>query len=237
MYRIYFLKQNICISNKIWYDAFTLFFTLKTMSFLTNLNWRYATKKFDTTKTISDGDLEKIIEAIRLTPTSFGLQPYHFYIVTNQVIKDKIQEASWNQPQVGTSSHLIVFVARTDSKENIDEYFQLMSNNNREVRDQLKWFEDMVTGFCTKKSSEEYLNWVSKQVYIASGFALAACTELEIDSCAMEGFDPQATGNILGVPENEKVLMMLPIGYRAEWEAPRGPKIRFSKEKLFTFIG
>lgn len=74
----------------------------------------------------------------------------------------------------------------------------------------------MVTGFCAKKSSEEYLNWVSKQVYIASGFALAACTELEIDSCAMEGFDPQATGNILGVPENEKVLMMLPIGYRAE---------------------
>ena len=97
------------------------------MSFLANLNWRYATKKFDITKKISDADLEKIIEAIRLTPTSFGLQPYHFYVISNQDIQDKIQAVAWNQAQVGTASHLIVFTARTDFEANKNEYFELMS--------------------------------------------------------------------------------------------------------------
>lgn len=74
----------------------------------------------------------------------------------------------------------------------------------------------MLTGFGTAKSPTDYLTWTSKQVYIAHGFALAACAELEIDSCAMEGFDPVAVGEILGLPENQKALVMLPIGYRSE---------------------
>jgi nitroreductase/dihydropteridine reductase len=97
------------------------------MSFLRNLEWRYATKLFDTNKKVTDENLEKIVEAIRLTPTSFGLQPYHFYVVSNQEIKDKIQAVAWNQPQVGTASHIIVFAARTDLMKNKDEYFSLIS--------------------------------------------------------------------------------------------------------------
>ncbi len=97
------------------------------MSFLSNLNWRYATKQFDTNRKVSDADLTQIVEAIRMTPTSFGLQPYHFYIITNQEIKDKIQAVGWNQPQIGTASHLIVFTARTDFIANNDEYFAQMS--------------------------------------------------------------------------------------------------------------
>jgi nitroreductase / dihydropteridine reductase len=108
------------------------------MSFLTNLSWRYATKKFDTTRKVSDADLAQIVEAIRMTPTSFGLQPYHFYVVSNQEIKDKIQAVAWNQPQVGTSSHLIVFSVRTDLKETKEEYFSLMSGGNPEIRAHLK---------------------------------------------------------------------------------------------------
>ncbi len=115
------------------------------MSFLSNLSWRYATKKFDTNKKVSDADLEQILEAIRMTPSSFGLQPYHFYVVTNQDIKDKIQVAAYNQPQIGTASHLIVFVARTDFDTNNDEYFDLMSGGNPEARAQMKGFEDMLT--------------------------------------------------------------------------------------------
>ena len=114
------------------------------MSFLSNLSWRYATKKFDTSKKVSDGDLEQILEAIRMTPTSFGLQPYHFYVITNQEIKDKIQAVGWNQSQIGTSSHLIVFTARTDFSDNNNEYFELMSGGNPEVREKLKGYEDMV---------------------------------------------------------------------------------------------
>jgi nitroreductase len=97
------------------------------MSFLTNLSWRYATKKFDTSRKVSDADLDSILEAIRLTPTSFGMQPYHFYVVSNQEVKDKIQAVSWNQPQIGTSSHLIVFTARTDLPKLKEEFFTLLS--------------------------------------------------------------------------------------------------------------
>lgn len=152
------------------------------MSFLSQLNWRYATKKFDTTKKVSDENLEKIIEAIHLAPSSFGMQPYHFFIVTNQEKKDAIQAASWHQAQVGTSSHLLVMCARNDLTTVKDEYFDALSGGSEEVREQLSGFEQMVTGFLPNSSPE----WAKKQVYIAQGFALAACAELEIDSCPME---------------------------------------------------
>ncbi len=206
------------------------------MSFIENLNWRYATKKFDITRKVSDADLEKILEAIRLTPTSFGLQPYYVYVVTNQDTKDKIQAAAWNQPQVGTSSHLLVFTARTDLADNKEEFFSLLSGGNSEIRSQLKGYEDMVDGFVAgKPTPESVLPWSAKQAYIAQGFALAAAAELQIDSCAMEGFDPVAVGEILGLPEVEKAVVMLPIGYRDASENPR-PKVRFSREHLFAEV-
>jgi nitroreductase len=201
------------------------------MSFLSNLEWRYAAKKFDTTKKVSDEDFNKILEAIRLTPTSFGMQPYHFYIVTNQEKKDAIQAASWHQPQVGSCSHLIVMCARNDLMAVKDEYFDAVSGGNEEIRTSLSGFEQMVTGFLPNASPE----WAKKQVYIAQGFALAACAELQIDSCPMEGFDAAAVAKILDVPSNLDVAVMIPVGYRAVDEHPR-PKFRFTKEKLFTEV-
>lgn len=133
------------------------------MSFLSNLNWRYATKKFDTSRKVSPENLDKILEAIRLTPTSYGLQPYHFYVVTNQEIKDKIQAAAGNQPQVGTCSHLIVMCARNDLMQAKDEYFELMSGGNPEVRTKLAGFEQLLDSQIPKTSTE----WAKKQVYIA----------------------------------------------------------------------
>lgn len=97
------------------------------MSFISQLNWRYATKKFDTAKKVSDSDLEKILEAIRMAPASVGLQSYHVYVVTNQELKDKIQAVSWNQAQIGTSSHLLVFAARTDLLDAKEELFTALS--------------------------------------------------------------------------------------------------------------
>jgi nitroreductase len=206
------------------------------MTFLSQLNWRYATKKFDTNRQVSTADLDQIIEAIRLTPTSFGMMPYHFYIITNPEVKAQILPISWNQPQITTCSHLIVFVARTDLETVTDEYFTLMSGGNAEVRADLKGYEDMVSGFAKSKDEAGALAWAAKQAYIAHGFALAACSELEIDSCAMEGFDPAALGEILKLPANQKAVVMLPIGYRAEDEMPRGSKVRFAREDMFTEV-
>lgn len=108
------------------------------MSFISNLSWRYATKKFDTTKKVSDEDLAKILEAIRMTPTSFGLQPYHFYVVSNPDILAKIGAAAYNQPQLTTASHVIVFASRQDLMANNEEYFTFMSGGKPEIRESLK---------------------------------------------------------------------------------------------------
>ena len=201
------------------------------MSFLSNLEWRYAAKKFDTTKKVSDEDMNKILEAIRLTPTSFGMQPYHFYVITNEEKKQAIEGAAYHQPQVSSSSHLIIMCARNDLAAVKDEYFDALSGGSNEVREKLAGFEQMVTGFLPHASPE----WAKKQVYIAQGFALAACAELQIDSCPMEGFDGAAVAKILELPSNLDVAVMIPVGYRAIDEHPR-PKFRFTKEKLFTEI-
>jgi nitroreductase len=208
------------------------------MSFLTNLNWRYATKKFDTSRKVSDADLDTIIEAIRLTPTSFGLQPYHFYVIENQAIKDAIKPVASNQDQIDTCSHLIIFAARSDLMTCKDEYFDLMTGGDSEIRAKMKGFEDMLTGaIVAKTEAGTALDWAARQAYIAHGFALAAAAELEIDSCAMEGADFDAVGRILGLPDTQRALVLLPIGYRAEGEGPRSPeKVRFSKESLFTVV-
>lgn len=126
-------------------------------------------------------------------------------------------------------------VARSDIMETKNSLFDLMTGGNTENRAHLKGYEDMMDGFISSKSESDLLNWASRQVYIAQGFALAACAELEIDSCPMEGFDPVKVGEILGIPENEKISVMIPIGYRPENTELR-PKVRFSKEELFSEI-
>lgn len=201
------------------------------MTFLSNLEWRYASKKFDTTKKVNEQDLTKILEAIRMTPSSYWLQPYHFYVISNQATKDAIQTVAWNQQQVGTSSYLIVICARNDLMTLKDEFFEWLSGGDAEARTKLAGFEQMLTGFIPHASSE----WAKKQAYITLWFAMAACAELQIDSCPMEGFDPKAVGEILKLPENLEVAVLLPIGYRATDEHPR-PKFRFPQEKLFTEI-
>jgi len=201
------------------------------MSFLSQLNWRYSTKKFDTNKKVTPENLEKILEAIRLTPTSYGMQPYHVFVITNQAVKNSIEAAAYHQAQVGSSSHLIVMCARNDLTAVKEEYFEALSGGNIEVREQLSGFEQMVTGFIPHASAE----WAKKQTYIALGFGIAACAELEIDSSPMEGFDTGEVAKILELPSNLDVAVLLPIGYRSDDEHPR-PKFRFAKEKMFTEI-
>lgn len=201
------------------------------MSFLSQLNWRYAAKKFDSTKKVSSEDLDKILAAIQFAPTSFGMQPFHCIVVTNQETKEAIEAAAYHQSQLSSSSHLIVMCARNDLATVKDEYFEAMSTGDIKIRESLSGFEQMVAGFIPNASPE----WSKKQTYIALGFALAACAELEIDSCPMEWFDALSIGKILGLPGNMDVAVLLPIGYRADDEHPRS-KFRLPKEKLFTSV-
>lgn len=200
------------------------------MSFLQNLDWRFAAKSFDSTKKITDSDLEKILHSIVMTPTSFGLEPYRVDIITDQAMLDAIQKHSWNQPQVGNCSHLLVFSARTDVVDRIEQYFAIASGDNAAVREKMKGYEDMMNAAFANKTEAEVLLWAQNQTHIALGFAMAACAELTIDSCAIGGFAPNDVKEVLQLDDIFMPTVLLPIGFRdAE---PSRPKVRFGKENI-----
>ena len=203
-------------------------------TFLNELQWRNATKGFDPSKKVSEGDLTKILDAIRMAPTSFGLQPFHVNVVTDQATKDKLCAAGWNQPQFKTASHVLVFSARTNVKERITAFLDLMTGGNAQAREGLKGYEGMMRGALESRSPADLKHWADKQAYIALGFAMAACAELQVDSCPMEGFVPDQVNAVMGFKGGEQsVSVMLPIGYRDPAIAVRG-KVRFPNKELFT---
>ncbi len=203
------------------------------MSFLNNLYWRFATKEFDTKKPVKKQDLKKILEAIRLAPTSRGLQPFHVFVISDLSLRKKIKEHSADQDQVDTCSHLLVFCTRTDSKR-ADDYINYVSGGDIAKKEKLTTFHQSLKSAFLKRSPEQLLAWAQRQTYIAFGFGLAACAELKIDSCPMEGFENNAIDKILKLPPHLKSLGYLAIGYRAK--EPTREKFRFPEDDLFTFI-
>lgn len=202
------------------------------MTFLQNLNWRHATKAFDPNKTVSDEDLARLKEAIQMAPTSFGLQPFHVKVITDPALRAKIRPVAWDQAQITDSSHLLVFCARTDVLDRINEYFEIATGGNADTRAAMKGYEDLMVGSLSPRSVEDIRHWADKQTYIAHGFALAACAEMQIDSCPIEGFDPAAVDEILELPDHLHSVVMMPIGYRAE--EPKHGKVRYPESDLFS---
>jgi len=207
----------------------------KKMPFLENLNWRNATKDFDPERSIGKEDFQKILDSIRLAPTSFGLEPFHICLVKNPEIRKKIREVAWNQPQITEASELLVFCSRSDvSEHRIDEWMNTMSGGNREIREKMVDYEKMMKNFFSGMSEAEQKDWADRQAYLALGFALAASAELRIDSCPMEGFDPVKTDEILDLPQTLKSVVLLTLGYRKS--DPTHPKVRFPHSELFSEI-
>lgn len=202
------------------------------MSFLTQLEWRHATKAFDPDKKVSESDLEELKDAIQMAPTSFGLQPLHVKIIASDDIKLRIKPHAWDQAQITDCSHLLVFCVRTDVIDRIDQYFEIATGGNQKVREKMKGYEELMRGALAPRSHADLENWAIRQVYIAHGFALAACAELEIDSCPIEGFVPAEVDKILELPEPIKSVVLMPIGYRAE--EPSHGKVRFPEDDLFS---
>ena len=201
-------------------------------SFISQLEWRHATKGFDSAKKVSEEDLKKILHSIRLAPTSFGLQPFHVEIIKNAELKQSLQPHAWHQKQIVTCSHLLVFVAHNDIEKRIDEYFTLISGGNADARAKLKDYEGMMKSSFANRSAEEKKSWAQKQAYITLGFAMAACAELSIDSCPMEGFVPAEFDKQLNLKSNEFSSVILALGYR-DPAVPNMPKVRFSEKDLF----
>lgn len=201
---------------------------------LQDLQWRYATKKFSEKK-ISDSDLETLLEALRLAPSSFGIQPWRFVVVTDIHKRKELLPHSRNQSQVVDASHLIVLCHYAEmSADHVQAYAQDMIQKTWATRESLQWYIDMMLWFVDSKSSQELDVWMKKQVYIALWFLLQTAAHMHIDACPMEGFDPTACDDILGLGElGLSSCLLCPVWYRADDDpyASR-PKIRFAPETI-----
>jgi nitroreductase len=202
-------------------------------NFLSQLDWRFATKSFDPEKKVSEENLSQILHALRMAPSSFGLQPYHIVLVNDPALRESIKGAAYGQAQITDASALLVFCARTNAETRPEAYVEHASGGNEEVKQAMQPLKDMMSGAVQMKTPEQRTDWSARQAYLSLGFALAACAELGIDSCPMEGFDHAGVDQILDLPAQHLTsLAFLTIGYRKE-EAAR-PKFRFPAEDLIS---
>jgi nitroreductase len=206
---------------------------------LENLNWRYATKKFDATKKISDADLNTLKEAVRLAASSYGLQPYKVVIVENPEIREQLKAAAYGQTQISDSSQLFIFANDLNAgPESVAAYIKNISETRGIPTEALGGFADMMNGVISNLSQEAKNIWTAKQTYIALGTLLAAAAELKIDATPMEGFNAAAFNEILGFDKlglNASVIAT--VGYRHdEDDTQHYKKVRKSHEELFITI-
>jgi nitroreductase len=208
-------------------------------TFLDHQNWRYATKKFDSTKKISTEDLNTLKEAIRLSSSSYGLQLYKVFIVENPELRAKIQPAAWGQSQIVDASHLIVFANQTSVTEaDIDGYLKNVSKTRNIPETALTGYGDFMKGGIGAKSNDEKAIWTSKQTYLALANLLNAAAELKIDVTPMEGFIPAQVNEILGFNElGLNASLIAAVGYRSEDDDTQHyKKVRKSNEELFVTL-
>ena len=208
-------------------------------TFLENQNWRYATKKFDATKKITDADIAFLKEAIRLSTSSYGLQPYRVFIVENPELRAKLVAASYGQAQVADASHLLVFANELNFGEaGIDQLAATICKTRDLPLEAIQGYVDYMKGNITGLPEDVRNIWTAKQTYLALGNLLNAAAELHIDVTPMEGFVPAQVNEILGLDAlGLNATLLAPIGYRHVEDATQHyKKVRKSNEELFITL-
>jgi nitroreductase/dihydropteridine reductase len=211
------------------------------MPLLEKLQWRYATKKMDARRPVPADKVERIIEAARLAPTSSGLQPYEILLVTNPDVKQRISAVAWNQQQVVDGSHLLVFAAWDDyTAERINQMFDYTNDVRGFKNEGWESYRQMLLSTYPQRGAEVNFSHAARQAYIGLGAAVIAAAFEEVDSVPMEGFDPAAVDDILGLPARGlKSVVILPLGYRADdgdWLVNL-PKVRRPRGQFVTEVG
>ena len=209
------------------------------MQLLESLKWRYATKKYDPARKITEGDLEKIQEAIQLSASSYGLQLYKVLMIKDPEIRAQLKEVSWGQTQITDASALLVFCNYTDARdEYIDDYVSLNAQTRGLKEEDLKGYGDFIKSKMKDTSLPKKQSWMARQTYIALSNAMNACAELEIDSTPMEGFEASEYDKILNL--EDKGLMssvVLAIGYRSEEDSTQhAKKVRKPLQDIFEVV-
>ncbi len=204
------------------------------------LNRRYATKSFDPNKTVSDEDWATLEEALRLTPSSYGMQPWKFIVIRDQAVKDSLVPASWNQRQVADCSHLVVLTVRTAvTGADVDKLIAATAAARGTDVDSLEFYKKMIISDVVEgPRSGDVVGWAKLQSYIALGNLMTCAALLDIDCCPMEGFLPDQYDEILGLAEKGLTSSVVcPVGYRSEDDKyAAAAKVRYPRDEVFETI-
>ena len=206
------------------------------MSLIQDLQWRYATKKFDSSKKLSDEQLDNLLSAVQLAPSSMGLQAYKVIVVEDNEIRQQLRAAAYGQFQITDASQVIIFAAETKLDEvYAKNYIDLIADTRQTEREQLLGFEQMINGTLNKLNDDQKMLWTQKQAYIGLGILLTAAAEQGIDACPMEGFDAVKFNEILGLNElGLHATVIAPVGFRAADDVYSTlTKVRRPKEEMF----
>lgn len=210
------------------------------MSPLQALQWRYATKAFDPEKKISAETMAEIEQSLVLTPSSYGLQPWKFLIISDKAIRENLVPHSWGQRQVADCSHLVVFtIKKSFGEADVDAFVARMVEVRGVSRDALQSYRDIMVGDIVKgPRSRVYEDWAKRQTYIALGQLMLAAAQLGIDSCPMEGFSPEKYDEVLGLAaKGLTASVACPLGYRsADDKYARAAKVRYPAEQVIEHI-
>ncbi|MDT8415394.1 MAG: NAD(P)H-dependent oxidoreductase [Flavobacteriaceae bacterium] len=208
-------------------------------SLIESLEWRYATKKFDASKKIPTETLETLKTALQLTASSYGLQAYKIFIIENPEIRQKLLPFSWNQNQIVDASQVLVFANQLEIGDaDVDAYINNASQTRNVPVEKLKPYADFMKANIKSVPAEAKAFWNAKQTYIVLGNLLTAAAALKIDVCPMEGFDPAAYDEILGLKAlGLTAAVVAPVGYRSDEDATAHlAKVRKPKEELFVTL-
>lgn len=202
---------------------------------LEQLKWRYATKKFDPTKKIEPELWAKLEAAAIHAPSSYGLQPWTFVVVTDPEVRQKLHPVSYKQPQVLDCSHLVVFAAKNPpTPADVDAYMARTAEVRGTTVEALDGFKGMITGSLSRMDAGAAHRWAARQTYIALGVFLSACALAGVDACPMEGFEGDKYDEILGLTDKRlKSVVMAAVGYRsADDKNAALPKVRFDPKDV-----
>ena len=207
---------------------------------LAQLNWRYATKQFDTNRKISAPDWAALEEALLLTASSGGLQPWKFIVVTDPALRTRLRPASYGQAQVTDASHLVVFASKNNvSEADVDAHIKHVAEVQDAPIEALGPLRGMLLGGIVNAQDETARNaWARNQAYIALGNLLTSAALLGIDACPMEGFDRAQYDEILGLKaKGYAAAVIATLGYRSPADKyAAAPKVRFAKEQVFINV-
>ncbi len=204
------------------------------------LNWRYATRKFDATRRIPEADWQALEQSLVLAPSSIGLQPWKFYVITDAAMKERLMPAAWHQVQVVECSHFVVFTVRKNlGAEHVDRHIARMAEVRGQTVASLDKLRQMAVGNLEKAKVEGRLDtWQMHQLYIALGQFMACAAMLGVDTCPMEGFEPEKFDEILGLRGTElRSVVSCAAGYRlADERYAQLKKVRFKTEDVVVRV-